>query len=77
MAGERLEAKTPVERDGKTYWTKCGVAFPTRDGGYSIQLDAVPVNGKLVLMKPREYDDAPQATRGGGKPAPADDDMPF
>ena len=76
MSGERLEAKTPVERDGKTYWTKCGVAFPTRDGGYSIQLDAVPVNGKLVLMKPREYDDGP---RGGGRrdAGQGDDDVGF
>lgn len=53
------EAKTAVEyeKDGqkKTRWIKCGVAFPLRSGdGFSIVLDALPVNGKLVLMPPLE-----------------------
>lgn len=50
---ERLDAKTPVERDGKTYWTKCGSAFVKGDK-ITVLLDAVPVNGKLVLMPPYE-----------------------
>jgi hypothetical protein len=65
MSGERLEAFTAVEREvngeKKTFWTKIGVAFPGRGNSvYSLQLDALPVNGKIVLMVPRERE------QGGG-----------
>jgi hypothetical protein len=33
-------------------WMRIGVAFPHKDGkGFQIQLQAFPVNGKLVLRK--------------------------
>ena len=70
MSGERLEAFTAVERqvngETKTFWTKIGVAFPGRGGGavYSLTLDALPVNGKIVLMVPRERE---QGGQGGGQ----------
>jgi hypothetical protein len=39
---------------GKGYWTRIGVAWATKDGkGFTIQLDAVPLDGKVVL---REYE---------------------
>jgi hypothetical protein len=60
-----FEVKTVVEyeKDGqkKSRWIKCGVAFPLRNGeGFSVTLDALPVNGKLVIMPP-----LPQGERGG------------
>ena len=37
---------------GKTYWTKVGVAFENRDGSWSVELAAVPVNGRLQMRDP-------------------------
>lgn len=58
----RYEVKTTseYEQNGekKTRWTKIGVGFPLKNGeGFSILLDALPVNGKLVMMPPRERED--------------------
>jgi hypothetical protein len=39
-------------RDGndKGFWTRIGVAWATKDGkGYTVQLDAVPLDGRIVL----------------------------
>lgn len=40
----------------KSYWTKIGVAFENRDGSWSLELSAIPVNGRLQMRdpKPRE-----------------------
>lgn len=36
--------------DADSYWTRIGVAWATKDGkGYTIQLNAVPLDGKIVL----------------------------
>jgi hypothetical protein len=48
------------ERDGKTQkrWTKIGVAFPHKEGvGFSIELHAFPVDGRLVVLPPDPADD--------------------
>ena len=50
---ERLDAMVVREKDGKSYWTKVGAAFPSRNGGWLVRLDALPVNGELHLMVPR------------------------
>jgi hypothetical protein len=78
MSGERLEAKTVVERDvngeKKSFWTKIGVAFAGKPGSpvvYTLQLDALPVNGKIVLMHPQEKEQGGYGGgRGGGKDIP-------
>jgi hypothetical protein len=57
---ERMDALTVREKDGKSYFTKCGVAFPAKQGeGWNVYLDALPVNGQLILRppKPRESKD--------------------
>lgn len=55
-----LNVTTPVEgNDGKTRFLKVGVAFPQNDGAKSamkIMLDALPVNGELVLFEPKNND---------------------
>jgi hypothetical protein len=68
--------------DGKTAWTRVGVAFENRDGnGFSLQFEALPLpsidrDGKLqvrVLMRvPRDRDDAPpeRAPRPPARAAP-------
>jgi hypothetical protein len=43
------------ERDGKKAksWTKIGAAFPHKDGiGFSIELRAFPIDGRLVALPP-------------------------
>lgn len=41
--------------DDKSYFNRVGVAFAHRDGeGHTIQLDAVPVDGRIVLRTPKE-----------------------
>jgi len=49
------------ERGGKTQkrWTKIGAAFPHKEGlGFSIELKALPVDGRLVVLPPDPADDA-------------------
>jgi len=41
--------------DAKAYFNRIGSAFPHKDGeGYNILLDALPVDGKVVLRTPQE-----------------------
>lgn len=66
-----LEAKTVREftndqGEVQKTWTKCGVAFPFKQGvGYIVKLDALPVNGELVLSPPYDKDKAKK--EGGGE----------
>jgi len=39
-------------KDNESYWDRCGVAWSNRDGGYTVQLHAVPLSGRIVLRKP-------------------------
>lgn len=41
----------------KSFWTKIGVAFENRDGSYSINLSAIPVNGRLQMRDPKPKED--------------------
>jgi hypothetical protein len=48
------------ERNGKTgkKWTKIGAAFPHKEGiGFSIELNAFPLDGRLVALPPDNNDD--------------------
>jgi hypothetical protein len=53
---EWMDVFTIVEGKGNKdeYWIKIGRMFPHKngDGGYNILLNALPINGKLVV-KPR------------------------
>jgi len=36
------------------FWTKVGVMFPHKNGeGFTLQLDALPLDGKVVLLPPK------------------------
>ncbi|WMT88263.1 hypothetical protein NO932_06540 [Pelagibacterium sp. 26DY04] len=88
MIGREYEANG----EKKTAWSKIGVAFPTKNGGYRVQLEALPVprmgqNGletSFVLMPPRQ-DDRQSQPRQQSRPqsAPAfepggmDEGIPF
>lgn len=42
-------------RDGKesSFWNQIGAAWSNKDGGFTIQLNAVPLDGRIVLCKPK------------------------
>lgn len=57
-AGDRLDAYTTKikKREGepdKTIWTKIGAAWVNRDGSINVDLDALPLDGKIHLRFPR------------------------
>ena len=48
------------EANGKTNkrWTRIGAAFPHKEGiGFSIELHAFPIDGRLVVLPPDPSDD--------------------
>lgn len=56
----RLDVFTIRDRtteDGKDFWVKIGSAWKNRDGSLNIKLDALPLNGKLQVRKPRPRED--------------------
>lgn len=74
----RLDALSARESNGKTYWTRVGVAFQSKDGtGWNVLLDAMPapVDGqfKITLMVPKPRDD----NGGGNRQASNTDDIPY
>lgn len=54
---ERRKGQKPI-------WTRVGAAWPHKSGtGYSIELEALPVDGRLVLIEPKaETAEAPEAS---------------
>lgn len=44
-----------VTGEGKqAYWTRIGSAWPHQNGeGFNIDLNALPVNGRIILMLPK------------------------
>jgi hypothetical protein len=49
--------------DGKgAIWTPIGAAWPNKDGlGFSLQCDAIPLRGRLILRAITERDDDAEA----------------
>jgi hypothetical protein len=55
------------ESNGKTQkkWTRIGAAFPHKEGlGFSIELKAFPIDGRLVVLPP-DTDDGSNNSRNG------------
>lgn len=78
---ERLDACVARKRGEKTYWTKIGVAWPQKSGGWRVVLDALPLadeKGEVVinLFEPKSRDGGRQ-TASKGHDAPLDDEVPF
>lgn len=49
-------AFTVVKREGQDdFWLPIGAAFPHQDGeGYNLVLQALPIDGRVVLRTPKE-----------------------
>lgn len=55
-----LIAYSPQQRSsGKTYWQRIGRAYPHETGaGLTLLLDALPIDGRIVLLELDDYDHA-------------------
>jgi hypothetical protein len=54
----RYRAYTVIPREGQNdFWAPIGAAFSHRDGlGFNVLLQALPINGKIVLRPAKEKD---------------------
>ena len=86
----RMDIVSPrTGSNGKTYFTKIGVAFANRSGnGWSLTFEALPLQSlndkgqlecRALMMEPRERDDAPPARQPTvrARVDDLDDDPPF
>ena len=50
-----------IKREGEEdFWLPIGAVFPHRDGkGFNVVLQALPIDGKLVLRLPKDEDGGP------------------
>lgn len=69
MAKPAFRAYTVIKRDGKEdYWLNLGVAFAHEDGeGFNLLLQALPVDGKLVLRRYKEEEPEEEPPKAKGK----------
>ena len=59
------------EKTGKTFWNRVGVAFKRDNGGFSIVLDSLPLNGEMMIVPPDDEKPAPKQRE------PGDDEEPY
>ncbi|HEY3783557.1 MAG TPA: hypothetical protein VGL56_20940 [Fimbriimonadaceae bacterium] len=62
-----LAAFTIHEENGQNYWTRIGAAFPTKNGGFSIVLNALPASQegqfRIVLQVPKAPEEQAKGQR--------------
>lgn len=39
--------------NGNSFWNRIGAVWPTSNGGFTIQLESVPLDGRIVCQKPK------------------------
>lgn len=49
-----LYAYTVTGSEEKPFFTRIGAAWKNKKGGYGIRLEALPVNGEIVLLPPKD-----------------------
>ena len=55
------------EESGKGYWTRIGAAWGHADGkGFSVTLELVPLDGRLVLRAPEDKPEPEKKARKKG-----------
>ncbi|HET9045126.1 MAG TPA: hypothetical protein VFN70_18350 [Burkholderiales bacterium] len=54
----------------KDFWLQIGSCWTNRDGSFTVTLDALPVNGKLIIREPRPRDDQPEPRQQQRSQAP-------
>jgi hypothetical protein len=69
----------------KPFWCRIGTCFTNKDGSFSIVLDALPIDGRLVVREEQQREDRddppPRRPARAASPAPdfqgGSDDIPF
>jgi hypothetical protein len=56
-----------TERDEKTFWTRIGAAFTNKDGSITLQLDALPVSGRLQVRDDEPREEREERKERGGR----------
>lgn len=84
MTKNKFKVLIPIEREGKTYWVRSGIAFTNKDDSINVLLDVIPRDGKIQL---RDFDEpdrrdttvpgGPSATHARVRPAAPTDQPPF
>lgn len=44
------------DKNDQSHWNKIGAAWPVKNDGLSLQLDSLPLNGKIVLRSREELE---------------------
>lgn len=77
----RLDALSARESNGKTFWTRVGVAFQSKDGsGWNVLLDAMPApqDGQFkITLRPPQQQDTTKASRQSFDAPTDSDNIPF
>jgi hypothetical protein len=70
MNDARKDVFVIIERGEKTFWTRIGSAWVNRDGSINVQMDALPISGKIQIRdaEPRAHDDQRESPNGGASP---------
>lgn len=73
MSRDMKFAYSISQRNGKSFWTRIGVAFVNRDGSINVKLECLPINGEIQLrdQSARDHGQADQSSAWG------DDDIPI
>jgi hypothetical protein len=73
----------------KSFWARIGTCWTNKDGSFTVTLDALPLDGKLVIREEQQRDEQPAPQRQQQRSAPrgsqsdfgdypaGDNDIPF
>ncbi len=69
MSAPAYRAYTVIKREGKEdYWLNLGIVFQHEDGeGFNLLLQALPLDGKIVLRTYKEREEEQQEVLKKGK----------
>lgn len=57
-----------IDKGEKSFWSKVGAAWQHKDEkGYTLQLETVPINGRIVLRQPLDEPDRSNGPNENGR----------
>lgn len=77
MARKEVWTVCPRGEGKKDWWLRIGTAFANKDGSWTVMLDALPTNGKLIIRDEQERDRSDEPPRRAPQRSREDDDVPF
>ncbi|HEX2731384.1 MAG TPA: hypothetical protein VHM70_07265 [Polyangiaceae bacterium] len=67
MEANRMKiAYVITERNGRSFWNRCGVAFVNGDGSLNVKLESLPVSGEIQIRDYVPRDDSQGRWNGDG-----------